>query len=95
MYEETAGKICSFTCKQPPWLCVCVCMCDERPEAISACTAEQSFGSRSECESQKTDRSAAGEDTMTMKPHLDTFLIVHFTQREKHKGRQREERGAQ
>lgn len=74
---------------------VCVCMCDERPEAISACTAEQSFGSRSECESQKTDRSAAGEDTMTMKPHLDTFLIVHFPQREKHKGRQREERGAQ
>lgn len=51
----------------------CGCMCVS-PGAINACTAEQSFGSRSECESHRTDRRAAREDTMTMKPQLDTFL---------------------
>lgn len=58
-------------------------VCDESPKAINACTAEQSFGSRFECDAHTTDRRAR-EDTMTMKPQLDTFLTVHFTQRKTH-----------
>lgn len=82
MYEGNAGKILSFHATSTVLMCLCVC--DEEPEAIRARTAEQSFGSRSECESHKTDRRAAGEDTVIMKPHLDTFLTVHFTQRKRH-----------
>lgn len=64
-------------------------LCDECPEATSACTSEQSFGSRSECELHQTDRHAVGEDTMTMKLQLDTFLTVHFTQRHKSRDKDR------
>lgn len=59
-------------------------VCDEIPVAITACTAEQSFGNISECESHKTDRHTAREDTMTMKPPQDTFQTFHFkTQRDR------------
>lgn len=57
-------------------------VCEMSPEAIGA-TAKQSFGSRSECESHKTDRHAAREDTMAMKPQLHTFLTIHFSQKER------------
>lgn len=86
MYEGNAGK--NPLLHAYSTVDVDVCVCDERPKAISASTAKQSFGSRSECESHKADRRAAREDTALVKPHLDTFLTVHFTQRQRQTARE-------
>ena len=74
--QETSFQLYPRICTHPS------SVFDESPEAIRACTAEQSFGNRSECESHKIDRQGRHNDHETPARHIPDISL--FTEKQMH-----------